>query len=145
MKKIVFFLFAAFIFSKQNINAQTTEKIPCPSIVLSGPASYTVEEGDSLIFRVNPLGKAYDNLGVTYNWAISNGTIVQGQGTNRINISTEGLKGQMITATVELGGLEPACPSVSSYSVEVIEKVSKPKAKSQPKPKPKAKTTAKKS
>lgn len=145
MKKIIFFLLTAFIFSVQNINAQTTEKIACPSIVLNGPASYTVEEGDSLIFKVSPLGKAYDDLGVTYNWAITSGFIEKGQGTSRININTEGLKGQMLTVTVELGGIDRACPSTSSSSVDVIEKVSKPKAKPQAKPKPKPKSTVKKS
>lgn len=145
MKKNIFFLIAALICSVQNITAQTTEKIPCPSVVLNGPASYTVEEGDSLIFKVSPLGKAYDKAGITYNWAISTGTIVEGQGTSRININTAGLKGQTITATVEVGGVDPTCPSTSSSSVDVIEKVAKPRAKPQAKPKPKSKTAAKKS
>ncbi|MBL7703111.1 MAG: hypothetical protein JNM14_12740 [Ferruginibacter sp.] len=143
MKKIFFLLSAAFIFSVKNIKAQTAEKIPCPSIVLKGPAGNTVEEGDSLVLKVNPLGKAYDNIGVTYNWAISSGFIEQGQGTARIKINTEGLKGQTVTASVELGGLEAACNNISSYAAEVIEKHPKPKAPAKPAAKPKAKGSSK--
>lgn len=143
MKKIFFFLTAAFFFPMQKINAQTTEKIPCPSIVLKGPASYAVEEGDSLILKVNSLGKAYDNIGVTYNWSVSNGFIEEGQGTARIKINTEGLKGQTVTATVELGGLEPACTNISSYSAEVLEKQAKPKVQPKSSAKLKAKSSRK--
>lgn len=144
MKKIIFFITAAFIFSIQNVQAQVTQKIPCPSIVLNGPASYTVEEGDSLVFKVKPLGKVYDDMGVTYNWAISSGFIEKGQGSSVIYVNTGGLKGLSVTATVEVGGLEPACPNIHSYTVEVIEKKPVPKARSQAKPKPRGKTTVKK-
>src|SRR5205823_13125607 len=45
----------------------------------------------------------------TYNWTVSAGTITSGQGTTSITVDTKGLGGQTVTATVEVGGVEPTC------------------------------------
>jgi len=56
---------------------------------------------------------------VTYNWSVSAGTISSGQGTSSITVDTAGLGGQTVTATVEVGGLDPACSRTASCSTSV--------------------------
>jgi hypothetical protein len=56
---------------------------------------------------------------VTYNWSVSAGTISGGQGTSSITVDTTGLGGQTVTATLELGGLDPACSRTASCSTTV--------------------------
>jgi hypothetical protein len=56
---------------------------------------------------------------ITYNWSVSAGTITSGQGTNSISVDTANLGGQTVTATVELGGLDPSCGKTASCSTAV--------------------------
>ena len=56
----------------------------------------------------------------TYNWTVSAGTITSGQGTDTITVDSKGLGGQTITATVELGGLDPSCGRTGSCSTPVM-------------------------
>jgi len=56
----------------------------------------------------------------TYNWTVSAGTITSGQGTDTITVDTAGKGGQTITATVELGGLDPSCGRTASCSTPVM-------------------------
>jgi hypothetical protein len=60
----------------------------------------------------------------TYNWAVTNGHIINGQGTSSITVDTAGLAGQTITATVDVGGYGIPCPSSCSVSLP-IEEISK--------------------
>jgi hypothetical protein len=67
-----------------------------------------------MTFTVNVSGGTQDNL--TYNWTVSAGNIESGQGTPSIivRVPTEGTTN--ITATVELGGFDPACTCQRTYS-----------------------------
>ena len=58
-------------------------------------------------------------MNVTYNWTVSAGTISSGQGTSSITVDTAGLGGQSVTATVELGGLDPSCSRTASCTTSV--------------------------
>lgn len=54
---------------------------------------------------------------VTYNWSVDRGVIESGQGTPSISVRTSREDaGQNVTATVTLGGLDPACNCPSSAS-----------------------------
>jgi hypothetical protein len=55
----------------------------------------------------------------TYNWSVSAGTITGGQGTSSITVDTAGTGGQTITATVDVGGYNPACSKTASCSSQV--------------------------
>ncbi|MBC7798624.1 MAG: PKD domain-containing protein, partial [Pyrinomonadaceae bacterium] len=58
----------------------------------------------------------------TFNWTVSAGEIVSGQGTNAIVVrATEGLGGQSITATGTLGNIDPSCQNTASATVQVGE------------------------
>jgi PKD domain-containing protein len=83
----------------------------CPTVSVSCPSS--VDLGSPITFS----STTADN--VTFNWSVSAGTITSGQGTSSITVDTAGLGGQTVTATVELGGLDPACSRTASCSTSV--------------------------
>jgi len=87
--------------------------IVCPNISVSCPTS--VKQGDPLTFTASVSGDA----SVTYNWTVSAGTISSGQGTSSITVDTTGIGGQNVTATVELGGLDPSCSRTASCTANV--------------------------
>jgi len=74
-----------------------------------------VELGAPVTFTASVNGDA----NVTYNWTVSAGTISSGQGTSSITVDTNGLGGQSVTATVELGGLDPSCSRTASCTASV--------------------------
>lgn len=94
-------------------NCSNCEKPPCPTVNVSCPD--TVEPGQPITFTANFSG----NQSVTYNWSVSAGTISSGQGTSSISVDSTGLGGQTVTATVEIGGLDPTCTRTASCTVSV--------------------------
>jgi hypothetical protein len=56
---------------------------------------------------------------ISYKWTVSAGTITSGQGTSSITVSTDGLGGQDVTATVHVGELDPACPQTASCTTPI--------------------------
>jgi len=86
---------------------------PCPTISVSCPAD--VDQGAPITFSASGAG----DMNVTYNWSVSAGTISGGQGTSTITVDTTGIGGQTVTATVELGGLDPSCSRTASCSTSV--------------------------
>ncbi len=86
---------------------------PCPTVSVSCPSD--VDQGSPITFSASVGGDA----NVTYNWSVSAGTISSGQGTSSITVSTDGLGGQTVTATVELGGLDPSCSRTASCTTGI--------------------------
>jgi hypothetical protein len=87
------------------------------------PTSFNVECPSGLIKEGTPVTfTASVNGGPgtqTYNWSVSAGRITSGQGTNSISVDTTGLGGQSVTATAELGGLDPSCPKTTSCTATI--------------------------
>jgi hypothetical protein len=54
---------------------------------------------------------------VAYNWTVSKGTIVFGQGTDSIQVDLKGEDCRGVTATVEVGGLDPSCLRSASCAI----------------------------
>jgi hypothetical protein len=70
----------------------------CPQFVVSS-GSY-VKAGRNIIFTANVTGSdAYD---ITYNWTISQGEIIDGQGTQKITVKTTNEMSGGIKATVKI-------------------------------------------
>ena len=86
---------------------------PCPVISVSCPSD--VDQGSPINFSASGAG----DMNVTYNWSVSAGTISSGQGTSSITVDTTGLGGQTVTATVELGGLDPSCSRTASCTAGI--------------------------
>jgi hypothetical protein len=94
----------------------------CPTVRPDCPTS-EVEQGTPVNFSVSVTGGT-PAITPTYNWTVSAGKISSGQGTSSITVDTTGTAGQSITATVELGGLDPTCGRTSSCTVAVRPKPS---------------------
>jgi hypothetical protein len=79
---------------------------PCPAVSVSCPSD--VEANQPITFSASV---SDDSSGVnwTYNWSVSAGIISKGQGTSTIIVDTKGLDGQSVTATVNIGGVDPSC------------------------------------
>lgn len=110
--------------NQHTANASTTVSValcacappPCPTVSVSCPAD--VDEGSAITFNASVVGGP-SSLMPTYNWSVSAGTITSGQGTSSITVDTAGLGGSSVTATVEVGGVEPACGRTGSCSTSV--------------------------
>jgi hypothetical protein len=89
---------------------------PCPTVSVSCPSD--VEQGSPITFTASVSGGP-PSATATYNWSVSAGTISGGQGTSSITVDTAGTGGQSITATVELGGFDPACSRTASCTTAV--------------------------
>ncbi len=77
----------------------------CPTLTVSGPSGIT-RPGDSMTFTANVSG----GENITYNWTVTAGTIESGQGTPSITVRTSpDMAGTNVTATVNIGGTDPAC------------------------------------
>jgi hypothetical protein len=86
----------------------------CPTVTVSCPDSG--DQGTPVTFRAN-FNQGTPTVSPTYNWTVSAGTISSGQGTESITVDTANTAGQTITATVELGGVDPSCGRTASCSV----------------------------
>jgi hypothetical protein len=79
---------------------------PCtPLQVFSAPG---VIEGAIVNFIANIRRPASQGK-LEYRWSQTNGKIIGGQGTRRLRVKATGLPGTEILATVNVGGLDPAC------------------------------------
>ena len=86
----------------------------CATLSVTGPAGITTP-GDVMTFTANVSGGSQTTT--TYNWTVSAGTIESGQGTPSITVRTdEALAGGNVTATVNIGGADPACNCPTSAS-----------------------------
>jgi len=90
--------------------------VVCPSVSSSCPDA--VDQGQSITFTAT-VGSDGVPPPSGYNWTVSAGTITSGQGTTSITVSTDGLAGQSVTATMEVSGLDPTCPRTTSCTTAV--------------------------
>jgi PKD-like domain len=105
------------------VNVQSLADIPicilCPTVSVSCPDE-TYASGKATFtanFTVSsPAAKE------TYNWTVDAGTIVEGQGTNSITVDVSNVKGRSITATVEVGGIDPACNRTASCTTQIAKR-----------------------
>lgn len=86
---------------------ETAPVCNCGTITVNGPGG-TTAPGQTMTFTATATGQGSSNF--TYNWTVSAGTIVSGQGTPSITVATTaGMAGSNVTATVEVGGTQAGC------------------------------------
>ncbi len=78
----------------------------CPNIVISCPERAIL--GEPLDFSATVTGGT-SGITLSYNWTVSAGRIISGQGTPTIKVDTAGLSGQPVTATLSMGGYPMDC------------------------------------
>jgi hypothetical protein len=90
----------------------------CPTISVSCPAD--VKDGEPIIFTVSVSG-GDPNVVPVYNWEVSTGRIIEGQGTASIKLDMTGFGGHSPTASVTISGFDSACARTASCSL-IIER-----------------------
>ncbi len=97
----------------------------CPdSITVTGPASITIP-GETMTFTANVSGGSQTDA--TYNWSVTRGEIISGQGSPVITVqTTPDMAGGNVTATVDIGGLCATCNRTASETAG-IQDVPKPR------------------
>jgi len=80
----------------------------CPNVVVSCPQNVVL--GEPVTFTSSYTGGS-SAITPVYNWTVSAGTIIEGQGTNSIRVDTTGLAGQTLTATLAMEGYGLECSS----------------------------------
>ena len=78
----------------------------CPNVSIYCP---DVQQAGSPITFTASLSGGTPGVTPVYNWVVSAGRILSGQGTTTITVDTAGLAGQPITATVEVAGYNLEC------------------------------------
>jgi len=91
---------------------------PCPTISVSCPSS--VESKASITFEATVSGGAPEMI-PTYEWSISAGKIISGQGTSKITVDASDLSVEFVTGTVSVGGANPSCPTTASCTIPLGE------------------------
>jgi hypothetical protein len=88
------------------VNRRVPPPPSCPTVRISCPENTVA--GAPVDFSATISGGT-PSASPAYNWVVSAGTIVSGQGTNSIRVDTTGLAGQSVTATLSMGGYSLDC------------------------------------
>ena len=91
----------------------------CPNVTVSCPDA--ASENAPAIFTATISGGT-PGITPTYNWTVSAGRIISGQGTPNITVDTTGLAGQSIRANLDVGGYGMRCPASCATSIPIINK-----------------------
>jgi PKD domain-containing protein len=86
---------------------------PCATISVSCPS--TAESKGSVTFEATVSGGP--EITPTFEWSLSAGKIISGQGTPKITVDVSSLGHKSVTATVTVGGEDPNCNNVASCTV----------------------------
>jgi hypothetical protein len=86
----------------------------CPNVSIYCPD--TVMLGSPVTFTAN-LSGGTAGITPTYNWTVSAGTIISGQGTPTIQVDTTGLGGQSITANLSVAGYNLNCTATCTVQI----------------------------
>ncbi|HEX6333930.1 MAG TPA: hypothetical protein VFZ78_06870 [Flavisolibacter sp.] len=101
-------------------SAQQKDSLPCPKIVLEGPAGGIVYDGNQAVVSVRPFKKEYrKSHPISYTWVVNNGTITGEKNKSTVHIDTKGLYGQKIVVAVVVNGMDAHCPSSETITIAV--------------------------
>jgi len=98
------------------VNRCPPPKPVCPNVAIECPDRVVV--GEPLTFRSTVTGGT-PGVRQIYNWTVSAGSIIDGQGTDTIHVDTTGLAGQSLTATLSMGGYELDCTATCTVQFPV--------------------------
>lgn len=107
-------LCTAFTSTKVVVRRCQPTRPVCPNVSIYCPD--VQQAGTPITFTASVSGGT-PGVTPTYNWVVSAGTILTGQGTPTITVDTTGLAGQPIIATVGVEGYELVCAARCQASV----------------------------
>jgi hypothetical protein len=91
----------------------------CPNVTVSCPDGAT--ENAPVTFSATISGGS-PGITPSYNWTVSAGKIIRGQGTPNITVDTTGLAGQTVRANLDVGGFGTPCPASCASSIPIMNK-----------------------
>lgn len=95
----------------------------CPAIEISCPTDVALDQ--PLTFTSRYSGGVPANITPVYNWTVSAGTIIEGQGTDTIKVDTKGLGGQTVRASLSMGGYTLECAADCAVSIPLPKRESR--------------------
>jgi hypothetical protein len=107
-------LCTAFTSTKVVVRTCPPPRPICPNVTMSCP---DVQQAGAPITFTASISGGTPGVTPVYNWKISAGKILSGQGTQTITVDTTGLAGQPISATVEVEGYNLECRASCQSSV----------------------------
>lgn len=87
----------------------------CPAIEISCPTNIAIDQ--PITFTSRYTGGVPANVTPVYNWTVSAGTIIEGQGTSTIKVDTRGLGGETVRATLSMGGYTLECSAECGVTI----------------------------
>lgn len=87
----------------------------CPAIEISCPTNVAIDQ--PITFTSKYTGGVPANVNPVYNWTVSAGTIIEGQGTSTIKVDTKGLGGETVRATLSMGGYTLECSADCAVAI----------------------------
>jgi len=88
----------------------------CPNVEIICPTDIVIDQPLTFSSRVSGGTPA---IAPIYNWTVSAGTIIEGQGTSSIKVDTTGLAGQTVKAMLSMGGYNLDCSASCAVSISV--------------------------
>lgn len=107
------------VFASTIVSVECPPVPDCPRLQILCPSG--IEAGQRITFDSLVSG-SLGTAPFVYNWTISGGSIIEGQGTRSISVDTAGLEGQSLTATAVLAGYDASngrCSASCSISIPV--------------------------
>jgi hypothetical protein len=114
MQKLLPSLFFVLILPAA-LYAQTNETLPCPTVSVAGQ-SFLSKPNEPIKFSANVDANGKD-LKLEYIWFVSNGKIIEGQGTSAIKVEHSWSKN--LTVTIKVKGFPNKCPNTDSESMVI--------------------------
>jgi len=99
------------------VNPCVAVKPVCPAIEIVCPTYTGVDQ--PLTFSSRLAGGVPANANPVYNWTVSAGSIISGQGSDTIKVDTTGLAGQTVRASLSVGGYNLDCAADCAVSIPV--------------------------
>ena len=97
------------------VNPCAEVKPVCPAIEIVCPTTVAIDQPLTFSSRVS--GGVPANINPVYNWSVSEGRIIEGQGTSTIKIDTAGLAGQTVRASLSMDGYTLECSADCAVSI----------------------------
>ena len=108
--KIFPLLFCLVSFFAGFASAQTNPNPNCPNLNVSSGG--IVKPGEPMLFTAQVEG--YGTSGLSFDWSVSTGEILEGQGTTTIKVLKKKDNRENLTATVQVKGLPEGCGNTAS-------------------------------
>jgi len=99
------------------VNPCVAVKPVCPAIEIVCPTYTGVDQ--PLTFSSRLAGGVPANANPVYNWTVSAGSIISGQGSDTIRVDTTGLAGQAVRASLSVGGYNLDCAADCAISIPI--------------------------